>query len=339
MRNARTALRISVIAVVAMTVPFSAAEEPPAGKAQASATAIAEKPPAKQNTPAAYKIRGHCVDRADNSSVASVRVLLFELAGRTGPMLQSAETTTDAKGDYEFSNLAPPRDTGGLDRLEYKVLIVDPNWSIGMGFFVPPFGPVLQTWLIREQGRLTGKVVNSRGQPVAGAIVAGYSIDGRTIPGILSAPTGTDGRFSIEKIPVQRKPDGTQLGASFRVIHPDYPETIGRADELPADVTVTVTDGCTVTGRVIDAVTGKPAANALITSQLLKQANWQETFASTDARGHFHLALPEGRYHFLAEGPDRVSVALTDRECVAGQSLELPPIKLIAGGLDRKSVV
>jgi hypothetical protein len=339
MRNARIALLISVIAVIGVTAPLTAANEPPpTGQGQRS-TAAAEKPPAKQSAPATYKIQGHCVDRADNSSVANVRVLLFEIAGRTGPVLQSAETTTDAKGDYEFSNLAAPRDIDGLDRLEYKVLIVDPNWSIGMGFLVPPFGPVLQTWLIREQGTLTGKVVNSRGQPVAGAIVASYSIDGRTIPGILSAATGPDGRFSIEKLPVVRKPDGTQMGVSFRVIHPDYPETIGRDAELPADVTFTVPDGCTVTGRVIDAVTGKPAANALITSQLLKHASWQETFASSDSTGHFRMVLPEGRYHFLAEGPDRVSVALTDRECLSGQPLELPPIKLIEGGLISGQVI
>ena len=219
MRNARSALLISAIAVFGVTMPLSAADEPPPiEKGQRSAAT--EEPPAKPRAPNAYKIQGHCVDRADNSSVANVRVLLFEIAGRTGPMLQSAETTTDAKGDYEFSNLAPPRDTYGLDRLEYKVLIVDPNWSIGMGFFVPPFGPVLQTWLIREQGTLTGKVVNSRGQPVAGTIAASYSIDGRTIPGILSMPTGPDGRFSIEKLPVIRKPDGTQLGAASGLFIP-----------------------------------------------------------------------------------------------------------------------
>ncbi len=254
-------------------------------------------------------------------------------------MLQSAETTTDAKGDYEFSNLVPPRDTDGLDRLEYKVLIVDPNWSIGTGFFVPPFGPVMQTWLIREQGSLTGKVLNSRGQPVAGAIVASSSIDGREILGILSATTGADGRFPIDKLPVIRLRDGSQLETSFQVFHRNYPATPGRAAELPADVTVTLPDGCVVTGRVADAVTGEPAANALVTSQRLKHKGWQETFASTDATGHFRMVLPEGRYHFLAEGPERVSVALTDRECLAGQPLELPPIKLIAGGLISGQVI
>jgi 5-hydroxyisourate hydrolase-like protein (transthyretin family) len=305
-------------------------------------------PPAKAEEPkgiqsatqgAAYKVEGQCVDHADNSPVAGVRVLLFEARGRAFPILQIGESTTDAKGGFAFLNLAPPRETDGLDRLEYKVLVVDPNWAIGMGFFGFPPGPVMQVRLSREQGALTGKVVNARGQPVAAAIVANFSLDGREIPGILSATTGADGRFTIDKLPVIRIRDGSQLATGIQVLHRDYPAAQGRADELPADVTVTLPDGCVVTGHVADAVTGKPAANALVWSQRLQRHVWQETFTSTDSAGHFRMVLPEGRYHFLAEGPDRISVALTDRECVSGQPLELPPIQLIEGGLISGQVI
>src|SRR5580658_932966 len=99
MRNARTALLISAIAVIGVTVPLSAASEPPpAGKAQRPTAASTEKPPAKQDKPSAYKIEGRCIDHADNSPIAGIRVLLFEIPGHTLPIVQIAETIADEKG-------------------------------------------------------------------------------------------------------------------------------------------------------------------------------------------------------------------------------------------------
>ena len=42
--------------------------------------------------------------------------------------------------------------------------------------------------------------------------------------------------------------------------------------------------------------------------------------------------VAEGRYDFLADAKDRVAIAVTGRECVAGEKVELPPLKLIGGG-------
>ena len=49
--------------------------------------------------------------------------------------------------------------------------------------------------------------------------------------------------------------------------------------------------------------------------------------------------MPEGRYDFLAEAKDRVCVAVTGRECLAGEKVELPPFKLIGGGFISGQVV
>jgi 5-hydroxyisourate hydrolase-like protein (transthyretin family) len=289
-----------------------------------------------------YKIRGHCIDQSDRSPVAGVRVLLFEAAGRTLPIAQIAETTTDAKGEFEFPNLNSPRDVDGLDRLEYQVFAVDPNWAIGTASFgfrrKIPWATIR---LSREEGTLSGKVVNSQGQPVAGATVATFSIDGRVLPGILSTTTGRDGRFTIDKLPVIRARSGAQSPVTFQVLHRDYPETPGHVAELPADVTVALPDGCTVTGRVVDAVTGKPTPNSLVTGERLwyqgRHERWpidrHGTFALSDSAGRFRMVLAEDHYNFLVEGPDRVGVALTNRERLGGESVELPPFKLVAGGL------
>ena len=315
-----------------VNAPIGAADEhPPPAKAE-KPKEIQSATQAAPDKLSGYRVRSHCVDDTDNSPAAGVRVLLFEAAGRTLPIVQIGETTTDAKGEFEFPNLNPPRDVDGLDRLEYRVVVVEPNWAIvieTIGF--RPAKPA-EIRLSREQETLSGHVVNARGQPVAGAIAAMITVDNRAIPGILSTTTGADGRFMIDKLPVIRRRDGSRMPVLFQVLHRDYPATNVRLDELPADLKFELPDGCTVTGRVIDAVTGKPAANALVWSQNLI-GGWQEAFASSDDAGKFRMVLPEGRYHFFAEGSERVCVPLTDRDCMGGETLELPPLKLIAGGL------
>jgi len=49
--------------------------------------------------------------------------------------------------------------------------------------------------------------------------------------------------------------------------------------------------------------------------------------------------VPEGRYDFLADAKDRVSVAVTGRECLAGEKVELPAFTLIGGGFISGQVV
>ncbi len=68
-------------------------------------------------------------------------------------------------------------------------------------------------------------------------------------------------------------------------------------------------------------------------------SEYRETPASTDAAGRFEMVLPEDRYNFCVRAKDRVCIAITDRECLAGQKLELPPFKLINGGFITGQVV
>jgi hypothetical protein len=100
--------------------------------------------------------------------------------------------------------------------------------------------------------------------------------------------------------------------------------------ELPRNVTITLPVGCRVTGTVTDRASGRPAAGALVIAERL--GDYSETSVSTDAHGRFEIALPEDRYNFSVRAKDRVCVAVTDRECVAGEKLELPPFHLIGGG-------
>ena len=49
------------------------------------------------------------------------------------------------------------------------------------------------------------------------------------------------------------------------------------------------------------------------------------------------MVLPEDRYNFSVRAKDRVCIAITDRECLAGEKLELPPFKLIERRIHRRS--
>ena len=60
---------------------------------------------------------------------------------------------------------------------------------------------------------------------------------------------------------------------------------------------------------------------------------------STDAVGRFEMALEEDEYTFCVGAKDRVCVALTDRECLAGGKIELPPFTLTKGGLISGQVI
>ena len=191
--------------------------------------------------------------------------------------------------------------------------------------------------MTREKSTLSGKVIDAAGRPVAGATVLPYFVYDRPAPGLLSATTDAEGRFKLDNVGVFKWPGGKAVTTSFTVQHPDYPETRGEASALPADVVVTLPAGCVVTGTVTDSVTGQPAAGAMITARRVDE--WNESFVATDAAGRFRLVVPEGRYDFLAEAKDRVCVAVTGRECLAGEKVELPPFKLIGGGFISGQVV
>jgi 5-hydroxyisourate hydrolase-like protein (transthyretin family) len=265
-------------------------------------------------------------------------VRLYRVEGRTSPPVEIARAVTDADGRYTFTGLEPPRPENHLDRLVYGVLGFAEGRPIGNGFSHFRGGEeVVTIRMTREKATLGGKVIDAAGRPVAGAAVSLSWIDQRSVPDLPSATTDAAGRFKIADVAVYTREDSTAWPTGFTVRHPDHPETSGEAKALPADVAVTLPAGCRVTGTVTDGVTGQPAAGVAITARRVDV--WGESLAASDAAGRFRLVVPEGRYDFLAEAKDRVCVAVTGRECLAGEKVELPPFQLIAGGFISGRVV
>jgi beta-lactamase regulating signal transducer with metallopeptidase domain/5-hydroxyisourate hydrolase-like protein (transthyretin family) len=308
----------------------------PGAKAQAPKEAAAtRKEEPKENT---HTVRGRCVNHEDGAPLAGISVRLYWVAGRTSLPVEVARTVTGADGRYTFTGLGPPRLEGHPDHPTYAIFGIADERPVGISFVsLHGDGEAVEMRMALVQSTLSGKVIDAGGRPVAGATVMQYGVGGRPVPGILSATTNAEGRFTIDKVGVYRSRDGQAQGVPFTVLHPDHPETSGRAGALPADVVVTLPAGCAVTGTVIDAVTGRPAAGAVITARRVDR--WGETFAATDEAGRFRHVVLEGRYDFLADAKDRVCVAVTGRECLAGEKVALPPLALIGGGFIAGQVV
>ena len=308
----------------------------PAAKAQApkEAASIGKEQP-KANT---HTVSGRCVNHADSSALAGISVRLYQAEGRTSPPVEIARTVTDVNGRYTFTGLVPPRPEGHLDRLSYAVLGFADDRPIGIAFIhFRGEEEVVTIRMALETSTLSGKVIDADGRPVAGATVMRYWIDQRPVPGLLSVTTDVEGRFQFDRVPVYKTPDGMAWDTSFTVLHPDHPETTGKASALPADIVVTLPAGCLVTGTMTDGITGQPAAGAVVSARRVDE--WGESFAATDGAGRFRLVVPEGRYDFLADAKERVCIAVTGRECLAGEKVELPPLKLIGGGFISGQVI
>ncbi len=268
---------------------------------------------------------------------------LFKAQGRTAPIVEVAKVVTNREGLFEFPPVPPSRPDDPVDPLFYLVFAEAGDRPIGaLGFWNGRDGDIgsVEIGFLREKTTLAGTVQDAQGRPVAGATVAQWAVDGRPIPGILSATTGPDGRFLINRIPHfewLRGGPTNQGGVTFTVSHRGYPQTEVQIGELPKNVTITLKAGCTVKGTVIDGVTGQPAAGALVIAY--RHGEHAERPTSTDTMGRFEMALEEDEYTFCVGAKDRVCVALTDRECLAGGKVELPPFTLVKGGFISGQVV
>ncbi len=315
--------------------PPSAIQSPKdaAGQAAPAQIAASNKPAVASD----YAIRGRCIDHTDNAPLAGMNILLFKAEGRTSPPVEVARTVTDAKGLFEFTGLAPPRPGDRPDSLTYGAFAKGRGRPYGVQFFTsPPRKPEeMEIRMARDKASVIGRVMNDKGQPVAQATVFQKYFQQGAIPGVLSAQTDADGWFEIDDLPVWRFENGDH--AYLTIVHPDYPETSAHTDVLPADIRVKLPTGCIVTGSVTDGITGQRAVGSVVTLQ--NAVRGDQTVAATDAAGRFRAVVSEGRYNVFAEAKERVCVAKTLQECLAGETVNLPTMTLVGGGFISGQVI
>jgi len=343
--NSVASLRSPIAAGIVLAVALIGLTDamPAASARQSGAKSVPALEKGQAHQAETVTLRGWCEDSFDKSALAGVAVRLFQARGRTLPIVEVAKCVSDRNGRFEFPGLTPPNLDDAAGPLIYLVFAEAIDRPIGVGGIwtgEERDNGDLTIRILREKTTLAGTVVDPGGQPIPGATVAQWAIDGRPVPGILSATTGPDGRFLITRIPNYpwlRSGSADRQGLSFTVSHPRYVQSEVTVRELPKMVKVTLQAGCQITGSVIDGVTGRPAAGALVVAERL--GKYLQTPVSTDAAGRFRMALAEDRYSFLVRGKDRVGIAITDRECLAGSTLELPPFTLTSGGFIAGKVV
>ncbi len=337
-----------------------------AGPAEAGAEA---KPAAPSPTGRKITIRGKCVDDDGNPVAnATVRVLqdriMIDTVSKTDsdPMTVIAEVKSDASGEFAFNDVeAPPADphpqlrkmlyvtataAGRASAVALESVMLNYAHDLNelkIGFAEEPF--------ILSQDRLTvsGVVTDPAGRPVAGARVymgMGY---GNPIPGMWSAVTDQAGRYAIHDLERWKKtvveetdPDGTKstittrnsaaaFNSQIRVLHPQYALTTEAVGEVPGTVDIKLKPAAIVEGKVIDQVTGQPAAAVVVFAKGIGHDEF--ALAKTDTSGRYRFQLSKDHYNIWVESKDRIAPVLKAVPAAPDKPVTNADFRLLQGGI------
>ncbi|HEV2845779.1 MAG TPA: carboxypeptidase-like regulatory domain-containing protein [Thermoanaerobaculia bacterium] len=259
----------------------------------------------------AERVEGQVVDQ-EGRPVAGVRIL----QERSGPLEIAAAPATGPEGRFVLPELIAGRLT--LCKEGY-----DSSW-----------GPIASRSQLSKLARIvlrpveppfrvTGRILDSEGRPVAGARVrSGPHESGCVVATLIDPCTGevipdqvvasdADGRFSLE---IRERTD-----FDFRAEAPGYlPAVQSRVSARPgqsAEIELVLRQTAAVTGRVL-AQDGSPAAGVRVT----RFPDLQSPEAITDAQGRFRLeGIAPERQAFQAQHP-KLGQALRRLEVAPGGS-------------------
>lgn len=330
-----------------------AAESRGAASPATTISTVSTDAPAASNTPqaATYTLSGKSVHNDSGQPRGDVEVRLYQIKGRAAAPREIARTKSDAAGKFAFEGLEPPRLEDPFEPIRYGVYGFHEGRPASVTFLRLPNGKEeIELAVTNRFGSLRGRVVDAQRRPVAGANVCPYFVFDRPALSLGGATTDAEGRFALEHVPAATWPDGKPVATQLTVTHPDFPQQTLSVRELTSDLVITFERAAVARGRVVTTPEGQEAADeqawraapgTIVTARRLDEYGEHTTVA--DATGNFRFVLPEGKYDFLADAPERVSVASAGKECIAGQTLELPWFKLLTGGwivgrvLDAKS--
>jgi protocatechuate 3,4-dioxygenase beta subunit len=281
---------------------------PLAGRARASASAV----------PRPFEITGRVVQAPSGRPVAGALVW-------TGEHPTSAPARTDDEGRFRL--LAAADETIRLSAAATGFLALDRQPLPRRA------GPLETTLRLRPAARLVGRVVDSRGVPVAGA-----SLD--ALPGGRTVWSRPDGRFRLSGL----LPRGTyELSVSKTGFPPTRePARTGAAGEEPAPLRIVLGENQRARGRVLDRE-GRPVAGAELTLATQSEDLWGEEptgVATSDARGAFELRdLAPGRFVLHAAHPGFAPTRRADIEIGSGPAAADLGVVVLESGAALEGVV
>jgi beta-lactamase regulating signal transducer with metallopeptidase domain/protocatechuate 3,4-dioxygenase beta subunit len=287
-------------------------------------------------------IHGRCYDETDRS-LAGVRIRIYRWERQIDvPPDLVADLRTDEQGLFRSEGIGTRSSEEETRRDLYvlathtghatscaRVLDLDETIEIPFELYSQPIS-------------LAGDVKDEQGRPVAGALVSrGYFSSHDT--GDRTAVTDEHGRFEIHGISprdeslhvlrVPRDPFQVWPMTMLRVHHPDYAHAMIAMGDPTARTQITLPTPAIVTGRVVDAVTGRPVSNVRVGAQEVTSSHWGED--RTDDQGYYRLRLLDGRYNIFTtdEIPDRVCIALDSVPATQGKTVRHPGLLLVRGAV------
>jgi 5-hydroxyisourate hydrolase-like protein (transthyretin family) len=282
-------------------------------------------------------VTGTCFDD-EGQPLAGVKVTLYreDYKAKKHEKLKTLETGAD--GRFEFADAPALEDDRGLALVVTKA---------GRGSIIQPlFAELLEKPLelrVRPADTLKGRVTDEAGKPVAAARVWANALRTGPIDGIRTAVTDADGKYAITDMgrwtdednrprPIGNGRAVVQGPVFFDVRHPDFAHERPTWNRIPSTVDVVLHPGGVIEGKVIDRVTGKPAAAVTVSAWGIKESPSFEQ-VRTDAEGKYQIrCLKAGQYNLWAEAPERACVAIDSLTVAAGKTLAGQDMTLIEGG-------
>jgi protocatechuate 3,4-dioxygenase beta subunit len=313
-------------------------DEPSVGRIRATTDAngrfrLAGLGPGRHSVTARARGRGHAVRNAVplgariEMTLEPTATLHGQVTGPDGAPVAGAIVTpvrvrggaiesgqTDAPGRYEVIGLA-----GGVYDLAVRASGLAPG--VVPDVFVEARGEAQADVTLRPGARVTGRLVDGAGKPLAGRVHVG-EIGGHPTPYVLAdllgASAGADGRFTLEAVPT----GDHALGAEARGQAAQRVEFGVSAAQKQVDLgDVRMETGLVIRGRVRTAG-GDPVADAFVEGNPRRARVSRHVRVRTEADGMFALAGLEPMTHHVAAAAAGFGRAEADLE-PGGEPVEL----------------
>ena len=333
-RMALGALLLLALAALGLT---DAAAQAPNKPGTDQAPAAVKEPEAKNLT-----ITGVCQDE-EGKPLAGVQVVLYRRDPQKLKMERLRSEATGDDGRIQFAGLAsPPTEVDGSG-WSYILAVAKPGKGSVIQYLTPASIKNPLVFKLPAAATLQGRVTDASGKPVVGARVWACCPYNEPIDGVCSTQTDADGRYAItdmapDVFKPMRSADGKGAtyvsGCYFEVVHPNYAHVRPMYHRLPDTVDVVLPLEGIIDGKVVDQVSGKPAADVLVQVQATRSVEgggYQKT--RTDLNGKCRLSsLLAGKYNLWAEAPDRACTALDSFVVEPGKTQTAPDLSLVEGG-------
>jgi protocatechuate 3,4-dioxygenase beta subunit/tetratricopeptide (TPR) repeat protein len=342
----------------------------PAGATDVSAQTVIPRP-------VPNSMSGQAVDERQQP-IAGAKASLFRVNRHDGSHKLLAEQVTDPDGRFQFHDVIdidkefvddriPSLDDVGDDFLQVAIRDqgrVSESW-LELPQRVAKDGTFNQVHLA-PAAALAGRVTGPDGKPVEGALVSIGAGSFDRWEGMKADRTDEGGNYEIndvapfgiaeyrtQQLEQRRRMEQQRSRDAFyysvfsappvlAVEHPNFAVKKVGYERIPGNKNVQLEPPATLEGRVVDEVTGKPAAGAIVramtsrTSDRLPTADavydHHSAVAHTGADGKYRLTtLPAGTYDIAAEAPGRLNAGQSRIEAMVGRATTVPDLKLVSG--------